>query len=180
MRALKIKKKPTITIAPKTSPKAKSNRLAEVMEDMTEYLSDKHYVENTGMSCGIQLAYELGNIYSYISKDRIKKAKLSKKDSGLVIRYLMLHSLLFTDFYYTTDEQETTTNVAFTLASLSNKCDAGLIKMLDSFVKLSKNSKKSSSIKNPNSGNMIWVYIFDTKSIVDEFNRLNKLIYNGR
>jgi hypothetical protein len=177
MRALQIKKKPTIKIASKISPKAKSNRLIKVMENMIDYLSDEHYVEKTGMSCGIELAYELGNIYSYISKGRIK---LSKKDSGLVISYLMLHSLLSTDFDFAIDEQETTKNVAFTLASLSNRCDAGLIKILNSFVRLSKNSKKSASIKNPNSGNMIWVYIFDTKSIVNEFNRLNKLIYNGR
>ncbi len=176
MSTLKSKSKSTLTVAKKVI----GNKVHDIIEEANKYLKDHHSNNESDMSCGVHIIGSFGDYYTAI-KRHLGNNSLSAKDKKLLTRYFLLYGI-YSDCIVDLDCTIGNSDLqsAFTLASLSSQCDFELIKWLDSFIKLSKNNIKTTSLTNPNSGNKIWIYIFDTREIIEEFNRLNKLIYNGR
>lgn len=176
MSTLKSKNKSTLTAAKRVI----GNKLHDIIEEADKYLSGHHSNNESDMSCGVHIIRNFGDYYTAIN-NYLNKELLSAKDKKLLTRYFLLYGIYsdcIEDLDCTIDNFDLQS--AFTLASLSSQCDFELSKWLDSFIKLSKNNIKTTSLRNPNSGNKIWIYIFDTRAIIEEFNRLNTLIYNGR
>ncbi len=176
MSTLKSKSKSTLTVAKRVI----SNKVHNIIEEADKYLNAHHSNNESDMSCGVYIIGNFGDYYIAIN-NFLNKKLLSAKDKKLLTRYFLLYGIYsdcILDLDYTINNSDLQS--AFTLASLSSQCDPELIKWLDSFIKLSKNNIKTTSLTNPNSGNKIWIYIFDTSAIIEEFNRLNTLIYNGR